>query len=89
MDKVFVLSAAGNGNINGDDDDNNIIFTIKVTKLYVHVVTLSARDNQKLSNLFRKGFERLVYWNENITKSENKIATNEYRYLTLYLIEYR
>ena len=27
--------------------DNNIIFTIKDTKLYVPVVTLSAKDNQK------------------------------------------
>ena len=40
--KYCVLSAAGadNGNAN-----SNIIFTIKDTKLYVPVVTLSARDN--------------------------------------------
>ena len=40
-----------------------------------------ARDNQKLSELLRKGFERSVYWNEYKTKSENKSKTNEYRYL--------
>ena len=38
--------------IDADNDDasssNNIIFTIKDTKLYVSVVTLSAKDNQKL-----------------------------------------
>ena len=40
--KYCVLSAAGadNGNAN-----SNIIFTIKDTKLYVPIVTLSARDN--------------------------------------------
>ena len=72
--KHCVLSAAGN------NDDNNIVFTIKDTKLYVPVVTLSARDNQKLSKLLSKGFERSVYWNENKTKSGNKNATNEYGY---------
>ena len=47
-----------------DNDDTNAnpksFFTIKDTKLYVPVVTLSARDNQKLSKLFIKGFERSV-----------------------------
>ena len=69
------MSAAGNDNANGNDD--NIIFTIKDTKLYVPVVTLSARDNQKLTKLLSKGFERSVYWNENKTKSENENITNE------------
>ena len=45
--KYCVLSAAGLDNVNNRDSDN-IIFTIKDTKLYVPVVTLSARDNQKL-----------------------------------------
>ena len=60
--KYCVLSAAGADNV--DNRDSNIIFTIKDTKLYVPIVTLSARDNQKLSKLLSKGFERLVYWNE-------------------------
>ena len=48
-----VLSAAGADN----DNSNNIIFTIKDTKLYVPVVTLSATDNQKLSNFLAKGLK--------------------------------
>ena len=53
--KYCVLSAAGNkNNINEDANANNIVFTIKYTKLYVPVVTLSARDNQKLSRLLSK-----------------------------------
>ena len=61
-------------------DSNNIIFTIKDTKLYVTVVTLSAKDNQTLSKLLGKGFERSFYWNKYKTKSENKNTTNEYRF---------
>ena len=47
----------------------NLIFTIKDTKLYLLVVTFSARHNQKLSNFFRKGFEKI----------ENKNTINKYR----------
>ena len=42
-------------------NSNNITFTIKDTKLCVPVITLLARDNQKLLKLLSKGFERLVY----------------------------
>ena len=59
--KLCVLSAAGAYNTNANP--NNIIFTIKDTKFYVPVVTLSPRDNKKLSKLLSKGFERSVYWN--------------------------
>ena len=76
--KYSVLSANGNNNTNANP--NNIIFTIKDTKLYVPIVTLSARDNQKLSKRVSKEFERSVYWNEYKTKSEYKNTTNEYRY---------
>ena len=55
-------------------------FTIKDTNFYVPVINLSARDNQKLSKLLSKGFERSVYWNEYKTKSDNKNTANEFRY---------
>ena len=51
--KYCVLSAAGNDNTNANL--NNIVFTIKDTKLFVSVKTLSASDNQKLSKLLSKG----------------------------------
>ena len=76
--KYFVLSAAGNDNVN--DKDTNIIFNIKDTNLYVPVVTLTATDNQKSLKLLSNGFERSVCWNEHKAKSENKNTTNEYRY---------
>ena len=50
-----VLFAAGNDNT---DNGKIIIFTIKDTMLYVPVVTLSARDNKKLSKRLSKRFER-------------------------------
>ena len=61
-------------------DSNNIIFTIKDTKLCVPIVTLSARNNQKLSKFLSKGYERTVYWNGYKTKDENKNASNEFTY---------
>ena len=63
-----------NGNDNDDAKNNNIISLSKTQ------VTLSAKDNQKLSKLFRKGFERSVYWNEYKTNIKNKNTANEYRY---------
>ena len=65
--KYSVLSAADADNVN-NIDSNNIIFTIKDTNLYVPVVALSERENQKLSR-----FETSVYWNERETKSGIKI----------------
>ena len=60
------MPVAGTDNANGNDD---IIF---FTKLYVPVVTLSARNNKKLSKLLSRGFERSVYWNEYKAKSNKK-----------------
>ena len=57
-----------------------ILFLLQKTKLYIPVVTLSTRDNQKLSKFLGKGYQRSVYWNEFKTKSDNKNATNEFRY---------
>ena len=80
MENVLFLSVDGNDNeIATAINANRIIFTIKDTKLYVPIVTLSTRDNQKLSKILSKVFERSIYCNEYKTKSENKITTNEYR----------
>ena len=53
------------------------MFTIKGSKLYVCVVTLSTRDKEKLTKFLGKLFERVVYWIGLKTKSENKNTTNE------------
>ena len=52
--KHCFLTVLDNNNTNAND--NNIAFTIEDL-----VVTLSAKDNEKLSKLLSKGFERSVY----------------------------
>ena len=49
------------GKENADANSHNIIFTLKDTTLHVPIVTLTAKDNQKLSKLFGKEFERSMY----------------------------
>ena len=78
--KHCVTSVAGTDNTNGTNNDSNIIFAIKDTKLYIPVVTLSVIDNQKLSTFLSKRFERSVYWNEYKTKSDNKSTINEFKF---------
>ena len=73
------MSVAVIDNDNGNNYDNIIIFNTEDTKLFVPVVTLSARGNQKLSKLLSKGFERSVYWKEYKTKSDDKNTINEFR----------
>ena len=77
MTKYCILSAAGNYNTNVNL--NNIIFTIRDIKWYAPLVTLSARDNQKLWKLLAKDLKD-QFIGMNMKKSENKNTTNEYRY---------
>ena len=65
---------------NNDASSDNVIFTIKDTKLYVPVVTLITKNNKKLRYLFSKGFERSVYQNEYKTKSGNKYTAQQFIY---------
>ena len=76
--KHCIVSSAGVENDN--PNSNNIIFTIEDTKLFVPIVTLSPKDNQKLSRLLSRRFGRSVYWNDYKTKSENQNTTNRYKY---------
>ena len=69
------MSANGN---NANDNPNNKIYTIKDTKFYVPIVTLSAKDNQKLLKWLSKEFEKSNYrvghkkHNQNSKKKINK-----------------
>ena len=59
------MSTIGN---NANNDTN--IFQITKTELRVPVVTLNINDNEKLSDLIRKGFKRSVFWSEYKSKIE-------------------
>ena len=50
------------------------------TKLYVPVVIVSTRHNQRLSKVLNKGLESSVNWHEYKTKSYNENATNKFRF---------
>lgn len=78
--KYCVLLA--NGNDNHDAICNNIILTTKGSKLYVPILTLSAKGNQKLTIIMGKGLERSVYQNEYTTKIANNNRTNKYRFFS-------
>ena len=52
-------------------------FKITNTKLYVPIVTLSTKDNEKLAKQLNVGFKRSVCWNEYKTKIESKNLNNE------------
>ena len=58
----------------GGDNANNRETTFKITstKLYVTIVTLSTRDNVKLTKQLNEGFKRSLYWNEYKSKIKNK-----------------
>ena len=77
--RYCVLSAVGVDNVNGNANNNFIIFTTKGPKLYVPVVTVSTRNYKTLSKLLSKGFERSVFWNEYKAKRGGKNTTNEFR----------
>ena len=86
--KNCVLFVAGNKNEINNNNANNIIFTIKDTKLYALVVILSAKDNEKLSKLLSKKFERSVYWNEYKIKRDNKNKTISISIMSLDLMAF-
>ena len=71
-----------------DDDaanpENNAVFIINDTKLYVPVVTLSKKDNKDFIEQQNKGFQRSIYWNEYKTKELTENADdNVFKYINL------
>ena len=52
-------------------------FAIAETKLYVPVVTLSTKDNEKLLQQLKSGFKKTISWNK-YESSINTFAQNRY-----------
>ena len=60
------------------NQNQNSIFQITKDELYIPVVTLNTENNNKLSELLSKGFERTVVWNECKSKIETvNVAAND------------
>ena len=58
------------------ENDDEITFKITNTKLYVPIVTLSTKDNVKLTKQLSEGFKRPAYWDMFKTKIESKNLDN-------------
>ena len=67
-DKNCILSSKG----------GNSVFAIIDIKLYVPIVTLSAKDNVKLSKLLDEGFKKPIYWNQYKVIPDKTYVSNEY-----------
>ena len=79
--KECVLSTL---NDDAANPENNAVFIINDTKLYVPVVTLSKEDNKYFIEQQKKGFQRSIYRSEYKTKelTENADA-NVFKYINL------
>ena len=60
---------------------NVIDFIIIKTQLYVPIVTLSTKDNAKLSKQLNEGFKRSIYWNKYKTRYGERNANANFREL--------
>ena len=59
----------------------NVTFKITDTKLYVPVVTLSAKDDNNISEQLKSGFERTIKWNKYRSEMTNQTKTNPFNHL--------
>ena len=58
------------------DAPKNAIFKITDTKLYVAVVTLSAKDDNKFLEQLKSGFKKIIKWNKYKSEMTNQIKNN-------------
>ena len=65
----------------GTTNNQNPIFQINDTNLYVSVVTLSTQENIKLLKQFESGFKRTINWNKYLTKIRNQAQSSYLDYL--------
>ena len=64
--------------------NDDAVFNINDTKMYVPVVTLSKEDNKDFIEQQNKGFQRSINWNEYKIKGETKDAdANNFKYISL------
>ena len=59
----------------------NATFNITDTKLYVPVVTLSAKDDCNVLDQLESGFKRTIKWNKYRSEMNNQTKTNHLNHL--------
>ena len=65
----------------GINNPTNATFKIKDRKLYVLVVTLSAKDDNKLLEQLKAGLKRTIKWNKYRSEMSNQTKKNSLNYL--------
>ena len=65
----------------GINNPTNAAFIIKDTKLYVPVVTLSAKNDKKLLEQLKTGFKRTIKWDKYRSEMPNQTKNNNLHYL--------
>ena len=63
------------------NNPTNATFKIKDTKLYVPVVTLSAKNDNRLLEQLKTGFKRTIKWNKYRSEMSNQTRNNNLNYL--------
>ena len=67
--------------VSTDVANQNAIFEITNTKLYVPVITLSTQDNAKLFQQLKSGFKRTINCNKYLSKPELLAQNTQLNYL--------
>ena len=81
MEKRLVRGEQGDNPAVYGDSPTNATFKIKDTKFYVPVVTLSAENDNKLSEQLKTGFKRTIKWNKYRLEMSNQTKNNNLNYL--------
>ena len=68
-------------NTRKDSSPTNATFKITDTKLYVPVVTLSAKDDNNFLERLKSGFKRTINWNKYRSEMNDQTKTNHLNYL--------
>ena len=78
--RLVRVAQGGNPAVYGDFPES-AAFKIKDCKLYVPVVTLSAKNDNKLLEELKKGFKRTIKWNKYRSEMSNQTKNNNLNYL--------
>ena len=77
-----ITRAAGGVGLPGIVASTGALFVIEDYKLYVAVVTLSAKNDNKLLEQLKTGFKRTIKWNKYRSEMSNQAKNNNLNYLT-------
>ena len=81
VEKRLITAAQGGNPEVCDDFPTNATFKITDTRLFVPVVTLSAKNYDRLLDQLKTGFKRTITWNKYRSEMSNQAKNNNLNYL--------